>query len=320
MAIAATAGLVLPSSAAGAAGSAATARSGPLPLKVLLARANKLANEIDDLGQQYDSLKIQLAAAKAQLKIAHLTEARDKRLLAIAESSVADIAAAGYMAGSVNPTMELLESRDPNAMLDRASILSELQQQNGHKVSLVMAASAAAKRAGALAVEEAKQANRLTKAMNGKVAKIQAKETVLNSKVYSKAMAVYQQTGHYPNIHLTGDSVGVQALRWALSKVGDMYLWGAAGPDRFDCSGLVMWAYAHVGIQLDHFTGDQWNEGVHVSRSQLQPGDLVFFFPDIGHVGLYVGNGLMVDAPQTGQPVQVQPVFWSAYVGAVRIV
>jgi len=320
MTVAATAGLLLPGSAAGAAGSGATARSGPIPLKVLLARANKLANEIDDLGQQYDSLRIQLAAAKAQLKIAHLTEARDKRLLAIAESSVADIAAAGYMAGSVNPTLELLESRDPNAMLDRASILSELQQQNGHKVNLVMAASAAAKRAGAMAIEEAKQAKRLTAAMKGKVAVIQAKETVLNSKVYSKAMAVYQHTGHYPDIHLTGNSVGVQALRWALSKVGDMYLWGAAGPDRFDCSGLVMWAYEHVGIQLDHFTGDQWNEGVHVSRSQLQPGDLVFFFGDLGHVGMYVGNGLMVDAPQTGQPVQVQPVFWSAFVGAVRIV
>lgn len=319
MTIAATAGLILPSSSAGAAGSAATA-SGDLPLKTLLARANKLSNEIDALGQQYDSLKIQLAAAKAQLKIAHLTEARDKRLLALDQTSVADIAAAGYMAGSVNPTLELLESRNPNAMLDRASILSELQQQNGTKMSLVEAASAAAKRAGELAVEEAKQAKRLTAAMKGKVSAIEAKETVLNSKVYAKAMAVYQQTGHYPNIHLSGNSVGVQALRWALSKVGDMYLWGAAGPDRFDCSGLVMWAYAHVGIQLDHFTGDQWNEGVHISRSQLEPGDLVFFFPDIGHVGLYIGNGLMVDAPQTGQPVQVQGVFWSAYVGAVRIV
>ncbi len=319
MTIAATAGLMLPSSSAGAAGSAGTASS-DVPLKVLLARANKLSNEIDVLGQQYDSLKIQLAAAKAQLKIAHLTEARDKRLLAIAKTSVADIAAAGYMAGSVNPTLQLLESRDPNAMLDRASILSELQQQNGTKVSLVEAASAAAKRAGEMAIEEAKQAKRLTGAMKGKVALIQAKESVLNSKVYAKAMAVYQQTGHYPNIHLSGNSVGVQALRWALSKVGDMYLWGAAGPDRFDCSGLVMWAYEHVGIQLDHFTGDQWNEGVHISRSQLQPGDLVFFFADLGHVGMYIGNGLMVDAPQTGQPVQVQPVFWSAYVGAVRIV
>jgi cell wall-associated NlpC family hydrolase len=81
-----------------------------------------------------------------------------------------------------------------------------------------------------------------------------------------------------------------------------------------------MWAYAQVGISLPHFTGNQWNSGVHVSRSQLEPGDLVFFFPDISHVGLYVGNGLMLDAPTFGQPVQIQPIFWSAYVGAVRIV
>jgi cell wall-associated NlpC family hydrolase len=96
-------------------------------------------------------------------------------------------------------------------------------------------------------------------------------------------------------------------------------VWGAAGPSSFDCSGLVMWAYEQVGISLEHFTGDQWNEGQHISKSQLEPGDLVFFFPDIGHVGMYVGNGLMVDAPTFGQVVQVQPVLWNDYVGAVRI-
>jgi len=99
-----------------------------------------------------------------------------------------------------------------------------------------------------------------------------------------------------------------------------MYQWGGAGPNVFDCSGLVMWAYAKVGISLPYFTGAQWNSGVHISRSQLQPGDLVFFFPNIGHVGIFVGKGLMLDAPTFGQPVQIQPIFWSAYVGAVRIV
>jgi peptidoglycan DL-endopeptidase CwlO len=132
-------------------------------------------------------------------------------------------------------------------------------------------------------------------------------------------MAIYQQTGKYPPITVTGDSVGVQALREALTRTGYPYVWGAAGPTAFDCSGLVMWAYAQIGISLPHFTGDQWNSGTHISRAQLEPGDLVFFFPDIGHVGIYVGGGMMVDAPTFGQPVQVQPVFWSAYVGAVRI-
>jgi peptidoglycan DL-endopeptidase CwlO len=97
-------------------------------------------------------------------------------------------------------------------------------------------------------------------------------------------------------------------------------VWGAAGPSTFDCSGLVMWAYQQVGISLPHYTGSQWTMGEHISRSQLEPGDLVFFYPDISHVGLYVGDGMMLDAPATGQVVQIQPVMWNVYVGAVRIV
>jgi len=157
--------------------------------------------------------------------------------------------------------------------------------------------------------------------MAAKRRQAQSKINLLNSAVFKKAMDVFNQTGNYPNISIpTANTIGAQALRWALTRRGAPYVWGAAGPGAFDCSGLVMWAYAHVGISLPHFTGDQWNMGVHVARSQLQPGDLVFFYPDIGHVGLYIGNGLMVDAPDFGETVQVQPVTWSVYIGAVRIV
>src|SRR6185437_9884864 len=312
VAVATAVGLALPSSA-GAAGSDQAPS-----LKVLLARAAKISNEIDELGQEYDALRIQLAVAHAQLRIARLTLRRDKRILAADQSAIAGIAAAGYMSGSVNPTIELLESSNPQAMLNRASILSELQQQNGTKLSLVSAADAAAKRASLMAVQEARQAAILSAEMRAKVNKIQAKEDVLNSAVYKRALEIYQQTGHYP-VHLNGDSIGVEALRAALTRVGDPYVWGAAGPSAFDCSGLVVWAYAQIGISLEHFTGDLWNEGEHISRSQLRPGDLVFFFADLGHVGIYVGDGMMLDAPTFGQPVQVQAVFWSAYAGAVRI-
>jgi peptidoglycan DL-endopeptidase CwlO len=313
VALAVSAGLAVPGSSAGAAG-----RTPAPSLKILLARAAKISNEIDVLSQQYDAMRIQLTAARTQLRIARLTERRDKRLLAIYQASVADIAAAGYMAGSVNPTLQLLESSDPQAMLDRASILAELQHENGTKISLVTAANAAAERASALAAQESSQATKLSAAIRIEVAKIQAKENVLNSAVYGKALAIYQRTGHYP-VHLNGDSIGVEAVREALTRVGDMYEWGAAGPTRFDCSGLVVWAYAQIGISLEHYTGDLWNEGEHISRSQLEPGDLVFFFADLGHVGIYVGDGMMVDAPTWGQPVQVQEVFWSVYAGAVRI-
>jgi peptidoglycan DL-endopeptidase CwlO len=312
--IAASVGLALPGSSAGA-----TATSGPGPsLKVLLARAAKISNQIDVLSQQYDALRIQFTQARAQLQIARLTERRDKQLLAIDQVSVADIAAAGYMAGGINPSIELLESSDPQAILDRASILSELQHQNGTKLSLVMAANRAAERAALLADQESAQASKLSAGMRGEMAKIQAKENILNSAVYSKALEIYQRTGHYP-VHLNGDTIGDEVVRAALTRLGDMYEWGAAGPTRFDCSGLVVWAYAQVGISLEHYTGDLWNEGEHIPFSQLRPGDLIFFFADLGHVGIYIGHGMMIDAPTWGQPVQIQAVWWSLAVGAVRI-
>ena len=157
--------------------------------------------------------------------------------------------------------------------------------------------------------------------MAAKTKLIQGKANTLNSAAFRQAMDVFDKTGQYPNIDIpTTNTVGAEALRYALTRRGDPYVWGAAGPGEFDCSGLVLWAYAQVGISLEHYTGDQWNEGEHISRSELEPGDLVFFFQDIGHVGMYIGNGLMVDAPTFGQPVQVQPVLWDVYVGAVRIV
>ena len=308
----------LPAGVAGAA--SATPASGTPSLSAILAKANALSNQIDNLSEQYDSLKIQLQQAQAQAKIAIEDAARDKLILAQDQAYIGAIAVEGYMSGGMNPSMQLLETSSPQNLLNRASIMTQLEQQNGAKVSLVAAAETAALRAEAAAAQEQKRAKTLTATMAAKVSQIQQKENFFNSQAFQQAAAIYAKTGKYPYIAPQGRSIGVQALRAALTKVGDPYVWGAAGPSEFDCSGLVMWAYAQVGISLEHFTGDQWNEGEHISRSELQPGDLVFFYPDIGHVGLYVGNGLMVDAPTFGQPVQVQPVFWSAYVGAVRIV
>ena len=313
--VAAAIGLALPISVAGA------VSASPNPsLKQLLAQAAKLSRQIDDLSQQYDALRIQYSEAKDQVKVARLSVRRDLRLLTSDQAAIAQIAAAGYMSGnSVSPAVSLLESKNPQSMLNRASILGQLQKENGAKIHLVTAARAAAERARLLAVQEEAKAAKLAKAMQGKVAKIQANENKLNSETYAKALAIYQQTGKYPVIQPKGDSIPVQALREAMSKIGDAYVWGAAGPTTFDCSGLVVWAYAQLGISLPHYTGDLWNSGVHVSRSQLQPGDLVFFFADIGHVGIYVGNGFMLDAPTYGIPVGIHPVMWPDYDGAVRI-
>jgi cell wall-associated NlpC family hydrolase len=308
------AGLALPAGWAGAAPATT-----PTSLKATLAAANKLSNEIDSLSQQYDALRIQLAQARTEAKLSQENEARDEKLLASGDTAVGEIAAQGYMSGGVDPALELLQTNSPQQFLNQASIMLELQQENTDRLSTVAAAETAARRAELSASQEERQASKLATAMRTKRAAIQAKENVLNSAAFSKAMTVYRETGKYPVIQPSGDSVGVQALRYALTRIGDPYVYAAAGPNEFDCSGLVVWAYAQIGISLPHYTGWLWNEGVHIPRSELEPGDLVFFYQDIGHVGIYVGDGLMVDAPTWGQDVQIQPVMWNVYVGAVRI-
>jgi cell wall-associated NlpC family hydrolase len=119
-------------------------------------------------------------------------------------------------------------------------------------------------------------------------------------------------------------ATAARALSDAESQIGKPYQWAATGPSTFDCSGLTMWAYDQVGVHLEHWTHDQWNEGAHVARADLRAGDLVFFAlstsdpSTIHHVGMYVGNGQMVDAPYTGVDVRYDSIDRPDYIGAVR--
>jgi cell wall-associated NlpC family hydrolase len=117
---------------------------------------------------------------------------------------------------------------------------------------------------------------------------------------------------------------GEQAVAFAKAQLGKPYEWGASGPSTYDCSGLTMMSWNAAGISIDHYSVAQYGEGTHVSRIDLRPGDLVFFAYNtsdastIHHVGIYVGNGQMIDAPHTGANVQYDFAFRSDYIGATR--
>jgi peptidoglycan DL-endopeptidase CwlO len=288
-------------------------------LKQLVAQATQLSNEVDSLGQQYDGLQIQLTHANSEVKIAKQAAARAEAAMASGEKAVGQLASMNYMNGGMDPTLQMLTSGNPDLFLGQASTMQQLNDEAGMRVTILQHEQVAAQRAQATAREEIATADQLQSQINSKEATIKAKLDILNSSAMTQAMAIFSQTGSYPDVVLPeATNVGTTALRAALTQRGKPYVWGAAGPDSYDCSGLIVWAFAQEGISLPHYTGDLWNAGMHVSRADLEPGDLVFFFADLSHVGMYVGNGLMVAAPSTGQVVQVQPVF-DAYVGAVRI-
>jgi cell wall-associated NlpC family hydrolase len=310
------AGLVLPSDL----GSAAQQTSPP-SLKSLIAQARKLQNQINTLSEQYDGLRIQLTQARQTERVAAVTATRDAAALGAGQAQVGHLAAESYMSGTVDPTLQFITSSDPQMVVQRAAIIQQLDRQKGAQVSALTAAENTARRARQTAGQQASVVTGLVKQMQAKTRAITAKMNKLNGAAFQRAMAVFNRTGSFPLVKIPGgNTLGERALRAALSQRGKPYVWGAAGPNAYDCSGLVMWAYAQVGVHLDHYTGLQWQEGEHISRSQLQPGDLIFFFSTISHVAMYIGDGLMVDAPSFGQDVMVQRIYWSAAVGYVHIV
>jgi cell wall-associated NlpC family hydrolase len=286
----------------------------------LVAAAKQLEFQINALSEQYDGLRIQLIRAQANAKIAQAAAARDATALAGGQAAIAQLAAENYMNAGLDPTLQALTAGDPAQFLSQASTITELDQASGDEVSTLTAMENQDQRARQTAEQQIAAVQALQHQMNAKRQVIDAKIDQVNSAAMKQAMTIFTQTGQYPNVSIpTANTVGAQALEAALSRRGDPYVWGAAGPGEFDCSGLVVWAFAQEGISLPHYTGDLWNSGVHIPRADLEPGDLVFFFPDISHVGIYLGDGLMVDAPDFGEVVRVEPVYWSAFVGAVRI-
>ncbi len=303
-----------------AAGSRAQTTDPRPDLTALVAQAKQLEFQINALSEQYDSLRIQLTRAQADALIAERAATRTQSALALGQQAIAQLAAENYMNAGLDPTLQALVASNPEQFLSQAATMTEIDQASGDRVSTLSNVAAQALREQQTAEQQVTAVNALQAQLGTKKQAIEAKIDVVNSAAMKQAMAIFTQTGQYPDITIpTANTVGAQALQAALTKRGDPYVWGAAGPSAFDCSGLVVWAYAQEGITLPHFTGDQWNSGMHVSRSDLEPGDLVFFYPDISHVGIYLGDGLMVDAPDFGETVQVQPVFWADYVGAVRI-
>lgn len=137
----------------------------------------------------------------------------------------------------------------------------------------------------------------------------------------ARPVAVEQPVSLASSKQYSGDAAQV-AVQVAMDQLGKPYEWGAAGPDTFDCSGLTLFAYAHAGISLPHHAADQYNQGRHVAESDLRPGDLVFFEANLGHMGMYIGNGNFIHAPHTGDVVKISPLagyYQNEWHGAVRL-
>ncbi|WP_067481130.1 C40 family peptidase [Actinomadura hibisca] len=293
--------------------SAAPAHADPDDTKELNSQAHKLADQLEQLTEQYNGLKVKLQQSQRAATVATENAERQEKSLEGLRDKIGNLAATSYMQGGTDPTLSFVAAQDPQAVLDQSATLTYFAQRDGTKVAGLMQTMQAAQRARRAAEERAKQ----VKTLRGQLESQREKVTKTYEQVRGKL--VKKDPTQLAKLPVVGSGKAAQALRLAMTQIGRPYVWGAAGPTTFDCSGLIMWAYGKVGVSLPHYTGSQWNAGTHVSRDQMQPGDLVFFYSDLHHVGMYVGDGKMLHAPQTGDVVKIAPIGGRPFAGAVRV-
>jgi cell wall-associated NlpC family hydrolase len=270
--------------------------------------------------------KTQKAASAAATKATSVTQSYE-----LARSQFVQIVQDQYEGSSLGAAGALLESDSNSDYLTRIDSLGMMSTHVSQVVSRINQARTAAETASTTAhtLYAKAKANRaaLAKQRTSITSQIGKYQTLL-SKLNSAQQAAYVRSQTHSvtvsaaNITVkAGTAAARRAVQFAIDQIGKPYVWGAAGPGTYDCSGLTMRAWQAGGVSLPHSAADQYNYGTHVSASDLEPGDLIFFYHPIGHVTIYAGNGMMVSAPTEGQDVTLVPLsaYMSDYVGATRL-
>jgi cell wall-associated NlpC family hydrolase len=213
-------------------------------------------------------------------------------------------------------------SNNPDAFLDNLNAVSAYNNQRGQVMKQFSTELDRLKLRKAAVQDEAKRLSTLRDKMAAEKAQIDdkaAKAKAILDDLEAEARAKILSggwTGDLPGVTASGRAA--VAVRFAMAQVGKAYVYGAAGPNAYDCSGLTMRAWGAAGVGLPHSSGAQQGSGMRVSESELRPGDLVFYYSPVSHVGMYIGNGLIVNALNPGAGVRVSGLHSMPYSGAVR--
>ncbi|HKN97010.1 MAG TPA: NlpC/P60 family protein [Pseudonocardiaceae bacterium] len=333
-AIAATA--VLAAAAVSFTPSAATADPASPPANSdPVAQYTKLSQQADALNEKMDTANVNLARqqALARKASAGVVAAKKAEQAALAKENsylnqVDKLTDASFEGARLDQLSALFTGTSARDFLNRATALQDLAADNFATLSKFAAAVNAAKAAEQQAQHDLTAAQDATAAakrlqqqlvQQGKELQRQITQLVSAKNALSPSELAQLANKGVDGVFIAPPGVRGEAMTIALAQRGKPYIWAAAGPNSFDCSGLVIYSYAHAGMPgLPHSSAELSRLGQPVSRADLQPGDLVFFGAPVHHVGIYVGNGLMVNAPNFGEVVKVEPLF-SDYSGARRL-
>ena len=289
----------------------AVAQATPSPGTVE-AQIDKQWNELEPVIEQYNDVHSKLIKNRAQQKklAAQITPLQVKVDLAMQQ--VRGLAIDAYKQGAPNAVNALLVTGSPTGLTDKLLYLDQLARNQRAQV-----ADVAALRDKLTATKA--NLDLVTKSVAARDVDLAERKTAIESKITSLQKLRIQAYGSADvndgpfrlgpcPVDYTNDKGG-RAAQKACDLIGKPYVFGSAGPNSYDCSGLTQEAWASVGVHLDHYTKDQWNQGRPVSKDELQPGDLVFYYPgSLHHVALYIGGGMVVHAPHTGDHVRMATI------------
>jgi cell wall-associated NlpC family hydrolase len=317
------------------------------------AEVDTLYQQAEQATEQYNGAKEQVDTARSAVDDLQDELARKTGRLNVARDAVGSLAAAQYRSGSVDPTLQLAFSSSPETYLERAGLVNQLssrQQEalrqladqqrdiartraeaDGKLATLRTAQDRLADRKKTVETKLSQAQALLARLTAQQRAAVEAADATTTSTTAAggSGAATTSSGGGTPaasrdttRAPLTGEPApsprAAQAVAFAYRALGLPYAWGATGPDAYDCSGLTQAAWKSAGVSLPRTTYTQINAGTRVSESELRPGDLVFFYSGVSHVGIYIGGGQMIHAPHPGAPVRVAPISEMPFAGATR--
>ncbi|MEU4079776.1 hypothetical protein DEJ45_14055 [Streptomyces venezuelae] len=319
-------------------------------------KVDRLYEEAEVATERYNGAKEKADEARAAFERLRDEAARRTQRLNTARDGLGAMAAAQYRAGGLDPAVRLALTSNPDQYLERSALAARAGDRQAAAVSAVRRELAAigqlraesTKRLDALRAHESELRTQKTAVLG----KLQAARAVL-ARLTAEERARYEaaEAGRDGSGRPTGHGTATgtnasdgsaparadrssggergpvtapnaraaQAISFARAQLGKPYVWGATGPSAYDCSGLTQAAWRAAGVSLPRTTYTQINAGPRVSRSQLAPGDLIFFYSGISHVGLYIGGGQMIHAPRPGAPVRIAPIDEMPFAGATRV-
>ncbi|AGI91066.1 Secreted protein [Streptomyces albidoflavus] len=311
-----------------------TAHADPKPSKAeVKAKVDKLYEEAEKASEKYNGAKEKQDKLEGQIGNLQDKVARGQEELNELRQALGSAASAQYRTGGIDPSLQLFLSADPDDYLDKASALDQLSSKQAEGVKKIQAKQRDLAQQRQEAQAKLQDLSDTCKELGDKKKKVQGKladaQKLLNSLTAAERAELQQEEERASRsagdrVEL-GDAVpasnrGAAALAAAKSKVGTPYVWGATGPNSFDCSGLTSWAFAQAGYTIPRMSQDQANAGTRIgSQSALKPGDLVIFYSDLHHVGFYAGNGQVLHAPKPGANVRYESINNMPYMFGVRI-